>query len=308
MLKVEQPVLKKIAGAGIYGALQLKSTLSEIFHENTKLSPLSARAYTQSVAQLGKSAMVKLLMANPFKVYSLMDFAELEPAGEPNELEKIIAARRSVRSYSGEAVTQQELSRLLLNTYGRIGQKRNCRPVASGGALYPLEMYVVPLNVEGLERGWVYHYNADRHALDIVRREDRWEEFRHLVWLADMEDVEKISMVVVVTAIFARCTMKYQDRGYRLVLIEAGEVGHNLALLASSLGLGSCLLGGFLDDGLSKLLDIDGVDEAPLLPIVIGRPAATNIGGDGVEHAQGDAAAAGGNGAGSNGDGAAKGD
>jgi SagB-type dehydrogenase family enzyme len=305
MLKVEKTVLKKIAGAGVHGALQLKSTLSEIFHENTKLSPLSARAYTQSVSQLGKSAMVKLLMANPFKVYSLMDQKELEPPGEPNELEKIIAARRSVRSYSGEAVTQQELSRLLLNTYGRIGPKRNYRPVASGGALYPLEMYVVPVNVEGLERGWVYHYNGDQHTLDIVRREDRWDEFRHLVWLADMEDVEKIGMVIVVTAVFARCTMKYQDRGYRLVLIEAGEVGHNLALLASSFGLGSCLLGGFLDDALSKLLDIDGVDEAPLLPIVVGRPTATNIGGDGVEQAQGNPVAENGNGA-SNG-GAAKG-
>jgi nitroreductase len=90
------------------------------------------------------------------------------------------------------------------------------------------------------------------------------------------------------------------------VLIEAGEVGHNLALLASSLGLGSCLLGGFLDDGLSKLLDIDGVDEAPLLPIVVGRPSATNTGGDGVEHARGDAAAENGNGA-ANGNGASGG-
>jgi SagB-type dehydrogenase family enzyme len=289
MLKVERRVLKKIAGTGIYGTLQIESTLSEVFHENTKLAPLSARAYTQTIAKKGNSPVVKALMANPFKVYSLMDQCELErPPGEPNELERIITARRSVRSYAGEAVTRQELSRLLLYTYGKLDQKRNYRPVASGGALYPLELYIMPVNVEGLEHGWVYHYNADRHALDVVRREDRWEEFRHLVWLADMEDVEKISMVVVVTAVFARCTMKYQDRGYRLVLIEAGEVGHNLALLAASLGLGTCLLGGFLDDSLSKLLDIDGVDEAPLLPIVVGRPAATNVAGDGVDHLQDD--------------------
>lgn len=273
MLKVERRVLKKIAGTGIYGTLQVESTLSEVFHENTKLAPLSSRAYTQAIAQKGKSPVVKALMANPFKVYSLMDEAGLPAAGEPNELERIIAARHSTRRYTGEAVTARELSRLLLYTYGKPVEGRSRRPVASGGALYPLELYVVPLNVEGLERGWVYHYNADRHALDIVRREDRWEEFRHIVWLADMEDVEKVSMVVVVTAVFARCTMKYMDRGYRLVLMEAGEVGHNLALMAGSLGLGACLLGGFLDDQLSRLLDIDGIDEAPLLPVVVGRPA-----------------------------------
>ena len=274
MLKVERRVLKKIAGAGIYRALQIESSLSEIYHENTKLAPLSARAYTQTIAQKGKTAIAQTLMANPFKVYSLMDQAELAaPPSEPNELERVIAARRSARRYTGEAVTREELSRLLLYTYGKPVAGRAQRPVASGGALYPLELYVVPLNVEGLERGWVYHYNADQHTLDIVRREDRWEEFRRVVWLADMEDVEKVSMVVVVTAVFARCTMKYLDRGYRLVLIEAGEVGHNLALLAASHGLGACLLGGFLDDQLSQLLDIDGVEEAPLLPVVVGRPA-----------------------------------
>lgn len=281
MLKVERRVLKKIAGTGIYGTLQVESTLSEIFHENTKLAPLSSRAYTQSIAQKVKSPVVQALMASPFKVYSLMDQAELSALGEPNELERVIAARRSTRRYTGEAVTRQELSRLLLYTYGKPDAGRNQRPVASGGGLYPLELYVVPLNVEGLERGWVYHYNADRHSLDIVRREDRWDEFRRIVWLDDMEDVEKISMVVVVTAVFARCTMKYLDRGYRLVLMEAGEVGHNLALLATSLGLGACLLGGFLDDQLSKILDVNGVDEAPLLPVVLGRPAGAKAAGKG---------------------------
>jgi SagB-type dehydrogenase family enzyme len=274
MLKVERRVLKKIAGTGIYGTLQLESTLSEVFHENTKLAPLSARAYTQAIEQKRKSPAVQTLMAGPYKVYSLMDRSELAAPGEPNELERVIAARRSTRRYTGEAVTRRELSRLLLYTYGKPAAGRSPqRPVASGGGLYPLELYVVPLNVEGLERGWVYHYNADLHTLDIVRREDRWDEFRHIVWLADMEDVETISMVVVVTAVFARCTMKYLDRGYRLVLMEAGEVGHALALMATSLGLGACLLGGFLDDQLSRFLDIDGVDEAPLLPVVLGRPA-----------------------------------
>lgn len=274
MLKVDRRVLKKIAGAGVYRAIQIESSLSEIFHENTKLAPLSARAYTQTIAQKTKTPFMQTLMANPFKVYSLMDLAELPPPGEPNELERLIAARRSTRRYTGEALTREELSRLLLYTYGKPVAGRGQRPVASGGALYPLELYVVPLNVEGLERGWVYHYNADQHKLDIVRREDRWEEFRRAVWLDDMEDVNKISALLIVTAVFARCTTKYLDRGYRLVLMEAGEVGHNLALLAASHGLGACLLGGFLDDQLSKLLDIDGLDEAPLLPVVLGRPAA----------------------------------
>jgi SagB-type dehydrogenase family enzyme len=81
---------------------------------------------------------------------------------------------------------------------------------------------------------------------------------------------------VLVTAIFQRSTFKYQDRGYRLILIEAGEVAQNMTLEATSLGLGACLLGGYLDNDLSGLLEIDGIDEAPLLPVVLGRPAGSN--------------------------------
>jgi nitroreductase len=62
--------------------------------------------------------------------------------------------------------------------------------------------------------------------------------------------------------------------------MEAGEVAQNMTLMATSLGLGALLLGGFIDNRLSDLLDVDGYDEAPLLPIVIGRkPAAAPTSG-----------------------------
>jgi nitroreductase len=54
-----------------------------------------------------------------------------------------------------------------------------------------------------------------------------------------------------------------------------------MILEATALGLGSCLVGGFHDDTVSQLLEIDGVNEAPLLPVVVGKiasgePAARN--------------------------------
>jgi hypothetical protein len=57
-----------------------------------------------------------------------------------------------------------------------------------------------------------------------------------------------------------------------MILMEAGEVGHSLSLVATALGLGGYFLGGFVDDALSDVLDIDGVAEAPLLPMVLGVP------------------------------------
>ncbi len=56
---------------------------------------------------------------------------------------------------------------------------------------------------------------------------------------------------------------------------KAGEAAQNLFLIATCLDLGTCNLGGFNDDLLSELRDIDGLDEAFLLPVLIGRPVAT---------------------------------
>jgi len=278
VLKLEQNVLKKLTGSGIYSPLRFKSSLSEMFHENTKLTPLSGRAYGQSIARILRSASTKRLMASPYKVYNLMEQVELGRPVAQGELEKCIFARRSQRLYTGEAVSLQELSKLLFYSYGRTDQKGHFRAVASGGALYPLELYVAALNVDGLERG-IYHYNVEQHLLDVVRRDDFWQELKDCVWLSDIEEPENAAMIVFITAIFERGTMKYQDRGYRLILMEAGEVAQNMSLMATSLGLGALLLGGFIDNPLSNVLDVDGYDEAPLLPIVIGRkPAAASTG------------------------------
>ena len=45
------------------------------------------------------------------------------------------------------------------------------RVVPSAGALYPIEMYLVALNIEGLEVG-LYHYHPKDRLLDLLRAEE----------------------------------------------------------------------------------------------------------------------------------------
>jgi SagB-type dehydrogenase family enzyme len=187
------------------------------------------------------------------------------------ELERTIAARRSIRTFSGAAIDLGELARLLFFTYGKTDPDGAFRAVASGGALYPLELYVVAFKVDGLEHG-IYHYGVETGHLDLVRPMDPFSAFKDVVTWQGV-DIDNASLAIVITAAFRRSTVKYLDRGYRMVLMEVGEAAQNLSLVATSMDLGACLLGGFNDDLLSDLLDIDGVDEAPLLPVLIGRPA-----------------------------------
>lgn len=261
--------LKKFAATGKLESLEPKTTLSEIYHENSKLHGLSAIAYGLDIKRLNKSELIKTLISAPYKVYSLQDEVPLGRVEPENGLERTIAARRSGRLYSGEALTLDELSRLLLYGYGITDARSGYRAVASGGALYPLEIYALPLNVVGLPSG-VYHYNVEHHGLDVVEQGDVLDRLKQCVSFQDVQ-VDTAALVMVITAIFERSTIKYKDRGYRLILIEAGEVAQNLGLLATAMDLASCSLGGFQDDELSKLLGIDGHREAPLLPVVFGR-------------------------------------
>lgn len=269
MIEIERHALKKFADKGFRGAVKMEASLSEIFHENTKLTPLSSRAYGAWLGQVGHSKVLVSLMSKPFKTYTLMDQVSLPSTTPHSALENLIAARRSVRNYTGDAMTQEELARVLYYSYGITDKRRNFRAVASGGGLFPLEIYVVPIKVQDLEHG-IYHYNVEHGCLDVVSRGDRLAEIKECIWFEDI-DFDDAAALFIVTAIFERTTLKYQDRGYRMVLMEAGEVAQNLTLAANSYNLGTCLVGGFHDNIVSKILEIDGSYEAPLLPIVVGR-------------------------------------
>lgn len=260
--------LKRFAATGRLDALAPESSLTEVFHENTKLTPLTARAYSTAIARFLGSAACEVTR-HPSKTYSLARPAPLPVPVPAAGVEQAIAGRRSGRRYTGEPVGRKELARLLAFSHGITDARRGYRAAPSGGALYPLELYVLPRRTEGLDPA-VYHYDVEHHALRVVGRGDPWQSLTACVTFSDVE-IENAALVLVVTAMFQRTTFKYRDRGYRMVLMEAGGLVQTLCLLATTLGLACCLMGGFYDDALAALLGLDGAHEAPLVPIVIGR-------------------------------------
>lgn len=180
--------------------------------------------------------------------------------------EEAIAQRRSTRAYSGETMTADELSRVLWLAAGVTHGSRRSYP--SSGALYPIEVYPVVHDVEGIDPG-VYHYDVREHALEQVHGGDfRRDVVRHGL-LQDF--LGEANVVFLVTVIFQRMRFKYQDRTYRYGLIEAGHLGQNAYLAATSLGLGACAVGAFLDDQINATLGVDGRDEAAVYMLSVGR-------------------------------------
>lgn len=84
------------------------------------------------------------------------------------------------------------------------------------------------------------------------------------------EFLGEANVVLFMTVIFQRMRFKYQDRTYRYGLIEAGHLGQNAYLAATSMGLGACAIGAFMDDDINAMLGVDGKNEAAIYMLAIG--------------------------------------
>jgi SagB-type dehydrogenase family enzyme len=184
---------------------------------------------------------------------------------------EVLKKRRSVRSFSPKPLSMADLSFLLWASTGvqRREQGYDFRTVPSAGALYPIETYLVSNNVEGLEKA-LYHYNIEAHALEVLKLEDVAENLAYAALNQKM--LTKAPVVLVWTAIFERSKWKYAQRAYRYVYLDAGHIAQNLALSATSIGLGSCQIGAFFDDEINQILGIDGTDESVIYLSVVGHP------------------------------------
>lgn len=190
-------------------------------------------------------------------------FTALPPASRRGgvPLHEALAARRSVRDFTEERLSSEELGQLLWAAQG-ITSDWGGRTAPSAGALYPLELYLV--TAEGL-----CHYLPARHGLETLREGD----LRAPLAAAALAQgaVSAAPAVIVLTAVVARTEAKYGSRAERYVQLEAGHAAQNVLLQAVSLGLGAVPMGAFQDDAVRGILGLPG-DHTPLYLIPVGHP------------------------------------
>ena len=88
----------------------------------------------------------------------------------------------------------------------------------------------------GLEPGF-YHYSACDH--DLGGSKPTTAETLELVGGQDWAD--EMPCLIILCAMLDRTMWKYDDaNAYRVVLIEAGHIGQNIMLAATSIGLSAC--------------------------------------------------------------------
>lgn len=190
-------------------------------------------------------------------------------------VEQALRQRRSVRSYRVEPLSTSELGQLLWAAYGVTKEmplpaflRGGLRTAPSAGALYPLEIYAIVGDVTGLAPG-IYRYQSAGHALERVASGDRRQDLARAAW--DQSFIAKAPVALVYTAVFARTTGKYGQRGReRYVCMDLGHSAENVYLQAEALGLGTCAVGAFNDEAVRAALGIKAGEE-PLYIMPVGR-------------------------------------
>lgn len=194
------------------------------------------------------------------------------PLPEPLELNISLAdalkKRTSQRTFGITPLTPTDISSLLF--YGAHKSEAH-RPYPSGGGYYPIELYVITLHTNEQE-GNVLHYEPDTHILRRLWNLPKESDARTFITMNEGWDETVPSALIVLTAVWERTQKTYKDFAYILSLLEAGHLAQNILLVSGALSLNACPLGGFNDEKIIELLDLNPLQEQPLYLLTVGNP------------------------------------
>ena len=217
-----------------------------------------------------KESSIKIdLKIEPLKLQKTLKKTKLVSPISEDFFIDLISKRRSIREYTDEPLSLEQLSFILYSASSisgeRMGQKLRTYP--SAGAKYPIDIYVAVFNAENLEKG-LYKYNDTKFQLELLSKGDFREELYEIC--IEQEFIKKASVLIILVARSLRSTYRYGERGIRYVLMDASYISSNIYLSSTYLNLGSCAIGAFADKGFKNFLNIKGEETFVVLAHSIG--------------------------------------
>ena len=188
------------------------------------------------------------------------------------DLVKAIENRRSVRNYSEQPLTLDELSFLLWCTQGVkevLDEVATLRTVPSAGARHAFETYLLVKRVQGLRPG-LYRFLAVEHKLVEFSLDPSLAEKITEACL-DQRFVKTSAVAFIWVAVPYRMVWRYGERGYRYLHIDVGHVCQNLYLAAEAIGSGVCAIAAFDDEAINDILGIDGKQQFVIYVATLGK-------------------------------------
>ena len=190
----------------------------------------------------------------------------------PLDLRSAIESRRSIREYSRDPLTLEELAYLLWCTQGIVQRHEpyaTFRNVPSAGGRHAFETCLLVNRVSDLEPG-LYRYLAFSHRLMAIETSPDMAD-RLMEACLSQALVKESAVTFIWSCVIYRMAWRYSERAYRLVHLDAGHVCQDLYLAAEQLNCGACAIGAFDDELIAGLLGIDGMEEFVIYCATVGK-------------------------------------
>jgi SagB-type dehydrogenase family enzyme len=205
---------------------------------------------------------------------TLIPLPKPDPAAlTKNDLYACLKQRRSVRKYSDQPLSLEELSFLLWATQGlqRVfgANYATYRPVPSAGARHPFETYLVINRVTGINPG-IYRYLALTHQLLFL-----FSEPDPATKLTDFTLGQSFAGACAVAFCWSclpgRGEWRYHQAAHKTMLIDAGHLCQNLYLAGEATKCGVCAIGAYDQEALDSFLGLDGTGEFIVYMALVGK-------------------------------------
>jgi len=171
-------------------------------------------------------------------------------------VEQALNTRRSERSFLDKSLTEKQVSQVLWAAQG-VTTDWGGRTAPSAKSAYPLTVYLIALDVTGVEPGIYQYIPGDLepvHQLGPLRSGDFTEQ---TATAGRQSQFQSVPAVLVITGNMQKMTDAFDGKpSDNNVYLEAGHVGENIYLQAKALGLGTVATGGFDKEKTTQLLDL----------------------------------------------------
>lgn len=190
------------------------------------------------------------------------------------DLAKLIQGRDSLRDYANKDITFGQLSTILHYSMGKKRVARGAydqreypfRFCNSAGGLNHLDLYLLINRVEEIESG-IYYYDFIRDTLIQMDHGN----MRSIISRVNFQNEFSVysNFVAVVVSDLSRIVPKYYKRTYRMAHVDGGIAMAYMQTIGEYLGVSSCIVAGFLEHELERLLHFTQ-DDYPIATMAFG--------------------------------------
>lgn len=186
---------------------------------------------------------------------------------------EILEQRHSSRIFEDIKMNFDDFSFILQYAFGLAKRKANyngiivnTRHYASGGGIYPLEIYIVVNNVGYLDKG-IYKYQPYSHSIFKV---DSKIQIEKLLEYGSF-DFKNYSFCVLYQYDVNKNYLKYGELSLFITFVEIGIISHNFELVCTTLDYSACQIAGFDKHYAEDCLGLDGVNSHILYSVLCGK-------------------------------------